>query len=358
MRIGYVSPDFRQHAVCSFFEPLLRNHDPEFVSPILYSNAARHDQASGRLRAASVGWREIVDLNDEQAADLIEQDGIDILVDLAGYTVGNRMGAFHLRPAPLQVNYLATTGLAQMDYRFTGEDCDPLGETDAVYSERLVRLPGGFYAWNPPADAPPVARPPALANGFITFGSFNTLSKITEDVVDLWSRLLREVPGSRLVLQAGSLGNDWMRARTLARFIVRGIDPARLDLLGGMSLFEHLDVCGRIDVALDPFPWGGHTTTCTALFMGAPVVTLRGRRMASRMSASVLHRMGLDAWIAETPAQYLDIARRLALDVDLRAELRSMQRAALLASDLTDGHRLARVVEAAYQALWDHHAGM
>jgi predicted O-linked N-acetylglucosamine transferase (SPINDLY family) len=360
LRIGYVSPDFNDHAVSYFFEHLLQNHEPAVVTTILYANSSKKDHVSERLRASAAGWRDIVDLGDGQVADLIEQDRIDILVDLAGYTVGNRMPVFHLRPAPLQVSYLGypcTTGLAQMDYRFTDEDCDPLGETDAVYTEKLVRLPGGFYAWRPPDTAPDVVAPPAATNGFITFGSLNTLSKITDDVIALWSRLLHEVPRSRLVLQAGPLADSWVRARIAGKFASHGIEAARLDLHGRMPLLEHLGLYHQIDVALDPFPWGGHTTTCTALFMGVPVVTLRGRRMASRMSASVLRRMGFDAWIAESPDQYLHIARSLAADVDRLEAIRLGQREVFVASDLTDGARLARVIEAAYLAIWDHHAG-
>jgi predicted O-linked N-acetylglucosamine transferase (SPINDLY family) len=346
--------------VAAFFEPLLRHHDPASVTTFLYSNHGSHDQVSDRLRASASAWREIVALTDDQVIDRIEEDGIDILVDLAGVTIGNRMGVFHQRAAPLQVNYLGypcTTGLAQMDYRFTDEDCDPLGETDAAYSEQLVRLPGGFYAWRPPDDPPAVGPSPARTNGFPTFGSLQSLAKISDDVIALWSQLLGEVRGARLVLQASPFTSAWVRDRILGKFATHGIEAARIDLLGRMSMHAHLDVYNQVDIALDPFPWGGHTTTCTALFMGVPVVTLRGQRVASRMSASALRRMGLDAWIAQTPEQYLAIARGLAADVEQLAALRRIQRAALLGSDLVDGRRLARVVEAAYQALWDHHAG-
>jgi predicted O-linked N-acetylglucosamine transferase (SPINDLY family) len=304
-------------------------------------------------------WRDITGLSDVQAADLIERDGIDILVDLAGFTTGNRMGVFLQRPAPLQVNYLGypcTTGLAEMDYRFTDEDCDPLGETDANYTEQLVRLPGGFYAWRQPDAFPPAGPPPSQKNGYITFGSLNTLAKLTDDVIALWSRVMNDVPRSRLILQAAPLTNAWARSKILAKFAAHGVDASRIDLHGRMPMREHLDLYNQIDIALDPFPWAGHTTTCLALFMSVPVVTLRGRRVASRMSASVLRRMGFDAWIAETPEQYLSIVKSLASDVDRLAALRLAQRMVFTSSDLMDGNRLARVVEAAFQAIWDHHA--
>jgi predicted O-linked N-acetylglucosamine transferase (SPINDLY family) len=356
-----MSPDFRHHAVSFFFEPLLKNHDLNVVTPILYSNSMTADHVTERLRGAAAVWRDITSMTDVAVADLVESDQIDILVDLAGYTLGNRMGVFHIRPAPLQVNYLGypcTTGLTQMDYRFTDEDCDPLGETDVVYTEKLVRLPGGFYAWQPPDEFPEVGSPPALRNGFITFGSLNTLSKLTDEVIALWSGLMQAVPGSRLVLQAEPLGHDWVRQRIIAKFASHGVDRERLDLhKRSVTIVEHLELYNEIDIALDPFPWGGHTTTCTALFMGVPVVTLRGRRMASRMSASALHRMGFDAWIAETPEQYLQIAARLAGDVERLATIRQAQRMVFATSGLMDGHRLARAVEAAYLAIWDHHAG-
>lgn len=363
LRIGYVSPDYRHHAVAFFFEPLLQNHDPAAVTPILYSNSTKVDHVTERLRARAgeEGWRDITSMDDVQAADLIERDRIDILVDLAGYTLGNRMGVFHLRPAPLQVNYLGypcTTGLAEMDYRFTDEDCDPLGETDKVYTEKLVRLPGGFYAWQPPEEYPSGTPPPALKNGYITFGSLNTLAKLTDDVIELWSRLMQEVVGSRLILQADPFSDEWVRQRILKKFELHGVDASRIELHRRSQLMvEHLELYNRIDIALDPFPWGGHTTTCTALFMSVPVVTLRGRRMASRMSASVLHRMGFDAWIADTREEYIEIAKVLAADVDRLATIRLAQRTVFSASGVMDGNRLARVIEAAYQAIWDHHAG-
>jgi predicted O-linked N-acetylglucosamine transferase (SPINDLY family) len=359
LRIGYVSPDFRNHAVAFFFEPLLHNHDERLVTPVLYSNTKKPDEVTERIRGVGVAWRDIVGLDDVAAADLVEQDDIDILVDLAGFTIDNRMGIFHLRPAPLQVNYLGypcTTGLAQMDYRFTDEDCDPLGETDGVYTEQLVRLPGGFYAWRQPDVYPAPGPPPAQKNGHITFGSLNTLAKITDDVIALWSRLMNDVPGSRLILQAEPLTNAWVKDRILGKFARHGVVADRIEMHGRMPMLQHLELYNRIDVALDPFPWGGHTTTCMALFMSVPVVTLRGRRMASRMSASALHRMGFDAWIADDAEQYLQIAKSLASDVDRLATIRLAQRTVFTASGLMDGNRLARAVEAAYQAIWDHHA--
>ncbi len=361
LRIGYMSPDFRHHAVSFFFEPLLQNHDDAVVTPILYSNSKTVDHVSERLRERATIWRDITSMSDIEVADLVERDRIDILVDLAGYTLGNRMGVFHLRPAPLQVNYLGypcTTGLSQMDYRFTDEDCDPLGETDMVYTEKLIRLPGGFYAWQPPDEFPEVGPPPVLKNGLITFGSLNTLSKLTDEVIELWCRLMQEVADSRLVLQAEPFAHEWVRQRMIAKFEAHGVERTRIDLhQRSLTIGEHLELYNQIDIALDPFPWGGHTTTCTALFMGVPVVTLRGRRMASRMSASVLHRMGFDAWIAETPEQYLQVATKLAEDVERLATIRQAQRMVFATSGLMDGHRLARAVEAAYLAIWDHHAG-
>lgn len=360
LRIGYVSPDFRDHAVAYFLEPLLHNHSSDLVSVVLYSNTKRHDHVTQRIRGLGLEWRDIVHDKDAAVASMIREDNIDILVDLAGFTVDNRMGVFRLAPAPIQATYLGypcTTGVSTIGYRLTDEYCDQLGETDKLYTEKLVRLPGGFYAWRPPEQYPPVAAPPALDRGYITFGSLNTLAKISDDVIALWSDLLLQVERSRLVLQATPLADAWVRERISKKFQDRGIASGRIDLLGRTNTYEHLELYNKIDIALDPFPWGGHTTTCTALFMGVPVVTLRGRRMASRMSASALHRMGFDAWIAETPEQYLQIAMRLAADVERLATIRAAQRMVFATSGLMDGHRLARAVEAAYQAIWDHHAG-
>lgn len=354
LRVGYVSPDLRRHPVAFFVAPLLAHHDREQFHITCYSGVGCGDAVTARLRATADAWRDIAGRSDAETADLIRRDEIDILVDLAGHTRNNRLLVLARNPAPIQVTYLGypnTTGLATVDYRLTDAIVDPPG-AEHGYTEKLVRLRNGFACYEPPADAPPVAPGPISRRGMATFGSLNDLAKINEEVIDLWCRVLAANPGTRLVVFRNTLAGS-TRDRYRQAFAARGVDPARVDLFntrpGGA---DFLSVYRLIDVALDPFPWSGHTTTCEALWMGVPVITLLGARSAGRMSASLLTRVGLADLVAESPDAYVRLATELARDRGRLEALRRDLRGRMAASPLCDGRAFARIVEEAYRAMW------
>ncbi len=356
LRVGYVSPDLREHSVAYFFEPLLVNHAADSIETFCYAEVAQPDTVTQRLQPLSEHWLTTCGMSDIALSERIRADRIDILVDLAGHSSNNRLLTFSTRAAPVQVTYLGypnTTGLKAVDYRLTDGWADPPGQTEKFHTEKLVRLPQGFLCYRPPADSPPVASLPATTRGHIAFGSFNNLQKMTPEVVALWAELLHAVPDSRLVLKNYSLGDPALRARQFQLFAECGIPADRLDLRGrNDTLAEHLASYGDIDVALDSFPYNGTTTTCEAMFMGVPVVTLAGDRHAARVSASLLTQVGLSNLIAETPNAYLRIATELAADLEILAQLRAELRQRMTASPLFDGKRFARDVEHAYRDMW------
>ncbi|MGD1276313.1 MAG: tetratricopeptide repeat protein [Tepidisphaeraceae bacterium] len=361
LKIGYVSPDFRQHSVGFFLLNLLANHDPAAVEVFCYSDAARPDAATARFQQAAHHWKPVVGVADAQLAQIIIQDQIDILVDLAGHTAGNRLLVFARKPAPIQVSYCGypdTTGLATMDYRFTDAYADPPGTTEQFHSEQLVRLPRCFLCYAPPADGPEVGPVPAAAGGRITFGSFNSISKLSDATVAMWSAVLSAVPNSRLMIKSQGLAGAPARQQVLERFAARGIAADRLELHGRIaSPAGHLELYHQIDIALDTYPYHGTTTSCEAMWMGVPVVTLAGKTHASRVGVSLLSNVGLEQLIAQTAEQYVQIAADLAKDVDALSKLRSALRSRLAASPLLDGSGLAREVEAAYRVMWKQWCG-
>lgn len=355
IRVGYVSPDLRDHSVAYFFEPLLRHHDPAIVQSVCYAGVARPDAVTARLQGMAGAWRSTVGLSDAALADQIRADQIDILVDLAGHSSGNRLLTFAHRPAPVQVTWLGypnSTGLRAIDYRLVDSITDPAGAADQWACEQLLRIPGGFLCYQPPDAAPEVAPPPVLRNGFVTFGSFNNPSKLTNATLATWGRLLLSLPGSRLLLKGQSFADPGARERFLGCFTGLGIEASRIDLRAQTaSTVDHLALYGEIDLALDPFPYNGATTTCEALWMGVPVVTLRGQRHAARVGASLLTQMGLNDWIAADLEDYRSIARALAQDPTSLTATRGGLRARMAASSLCDGLGFARRVEALYQKI-------
>jgi tetratricopeptide (TPR) repeat protein len=356
LRIGYVSGDFRHHSVAFFFGPLLDAHDRAGVEVFLYPNDTRADAMTARLKARADHWAPIHHLSDELAAARIREDAIDILVDLSGHTSHNRMMLFARKPAPLAVSWLGypnTTGLPTIDYRLTDAVADPPGEADALHSERLVRLAPGFLCYRAPEDAGPVAPLPARAAGHVTFGSFNNVAKLSPATIALWARLLREVPGSRLLLKASQFKDRGTRERAAAAFTAAGVAAERLTILPPQpTTAAHLAEYARVDIALDPLAYNGTATTCEALWMGVPVVTQRGERHAARVGASILSTVGLNRLIAATPDEYVATAVGLARDLTGLAELRAGLREHVRASPLTDGAGFARTVEAAYRSMW------
>lgn len=353
LTVGYVSPDFRAHSVAHFAEPLLTAHDRQALRIVCYAQVANPDNWTGVFRTLADDWRSTVGVGDDEVVRQIRRDGVDILVDLAGHTANNRLLVFARRAAPVQVTWLGypnTTGLEAVDYRLTDAVADPPGDADTLHTEALYRLPG-FLCYLRPRHTPPVAV--RGGDGPVVFGSFNALAKITPELVAVWARILRRVPGSRLVLKSRPLADAGTRERFRRLFAGHGIAAERLDLAGRTpTRGGHLGAYGAVDIALDPFPYNGTTTTCEALWMGVPVVTLAGDRHAARVGASILTRIGVRELIARDVDGYVDLAVVLAQDALRRRALRMGLRARVAASPLCDAEGFARTVEAAYRDMW------
>ena len=353
LRIGYVSADFRRHALSHFVLPLLEHHDPARFELFCYSNTAVTDDITRRCETLAAQWRDIVALPDAAAEALVRSDGIDILIDLSGHTSGNRLALFARKPAPLQLTYLgypATTGLAQMDYRLTDGRADPSGVSEARYVERLLRLPHSLWCFAPPPQMPEVGPLPASGTGHITFGSLNSVFKLTPSLLALWSRLLVALPASKLVLATVPEGAP--RARISRAFEANGVDTARLEFHGFLSWDEFWALHGRIDIALDSVPCNGGATTCETLWLGVPLVSLAGDVFLSRTGLSILTTIGLAELVAHGPDEYLRIAGDLAGDPVRLAQLRSSMRERMLASPLLAAAAFTRDLEDCYGAAW------
>jgi predicted O-linked N-acetylglucosamine transferase (SPINDLY family) len=360
LRVGYVSADFRAHSVAFFIEPVLANHNRAAIETVCYSGATNPDATTMRLRGMAAQWRDIGHLADEQVAETVRKDRIDILVDLAGHTPGNRLKVFARKPAPVQVTYLGypdTTGLDTVDYRLTDVSADPVG-TDKYCTEKLVRLPGSFLCYQPLSESPPVAPLPARGRGHVTFGSFNNLSKINPGVIDLWVKLLEAVPGARLFIKSPALTDTATRKRFHGLFEQRGVKNDRVELQGRTATqAEHLALYAYLDIALDPFPYNGATTTCEALWMGVPVIALAGDRHAGRVGVSILTQAGLTDLIAGSPDDYVRIAVELANNPARLSELRNSLRNRMAASPLCDAKAFTQAMEDAYRAMWREWCG-
>ena len=352
LKIGYVSGDFRQHSVSSFFEPLLRAHDRQAMEIFCYAEVKANDEITERLKGLADHWRVTVGLSDELVAAQIAEDDIDILVDLAGHTAGNRLPVFARKPAPVQVTWLGypyKTGLSAIDYRLVDSITDPDDDVPPVGSEKLVRLQSPFVCYGPPVNAPQPGRPPNFDGGPITFGSFNNPAKLSDATVAAWAILLERLPQSRLLLKGLPFADAATRRLYQARFGDHGVAAERIELLGKVSdASQHLALYRELDVALDPFPYNGVTTTCEALWMGVPVVTLLGTRHSGRVGATLLTSVGLEDLIASDLESYVTIAAEIASDLVRRTELRKSLRPRMASSVLCDASRFARNVEAAY----------
>lgn len=357
LRIGYVSPDFRVHSVAYFMKGILSSHDPKEFRVYCYSDVNRPDSFTKRFKALAHEWRDIRGRSDEEVAGLIQQDKIDILIDLAGHTANNRLLVFAHKPAPVQATYLGypdTTGLKTMDYRITDSWADPLDREDSFCTENLIRLTGGFLCYDPPEVAPPVKESPMLAAGHVTFGSFNHLPKINDAVVHTWSDLLIRVPDSRLILKSGSLAEKETQELLLDMFGKKGINRDRITLLGDTpSFFDHLELYNKIDIALDTFPYNGTTTTCEALWMGVPVIALKGSSHVSRVSFSILSNLNLAELAADSPEDYIAKAAGLAGDRERLGQLRRNLRAMMERSALTDAQGFTKGLEKEYRKMWE-----
>jgi predicted O-linked N-acetylglucosamine transferase (SPINDLY family) len=380
LRIGYVSGDFRRHSVMYFLGPILRLQDRSRFELYCYSNLDREDSLTRQIRQLDLVWRDITSLSDEAACRQIVEDQIDLLIDLSGHTGGNRLGIFARTPAPLQATYLGypnTSGLSVMHYRIVDAITDPpagdgIEPPDAYCSERLARLPGSFLCFSPPSEnlaSAPVPMPAATDNdpfsapilpgtpesrrGFLTLGTFNNSKKIDVKTAVAWGAAMRAIPDCRLLLKGKPYQNAEAREQLFRILSHGGISPARVELRGNApSLEEHLSQYNDIDIALDTFPYNGTTTTCEALWMGVPVVTLAGQAHASRVGASLLHSLGRPAWIAHSPDEFAEVCRSLAADPAARSQLRQQLRGDLIGSPLMDEAAFVRRLEAFYLKAW------
>ena len=356
LRIGYVSPDFRRHSVAYFIEPVLAGHVRDAFEVFCYSNVVTPDRMTQHLLGLSDSARSITAMSDARAAELVRSDRIDILVDLAGHTSRGRLGLFALKPAPVQVSYLGypnTSGIGAIDWRLTDLHADPPGESDTFHSEQIARLPASFLCFRPPVEAPEVQLSPHLRKGYITFGSFNVLSKITPGVVAAWAQLLDRMPRSRLLLKAAGLSDPGGRERLTREFAQHGIAGARLALLPMDNDFTaHLARYHEIDVGLDPFPYNGTTTTLEALWMGVPVISIAGDRHGARVGASILANLGLDELVGRNVEHYQTLAAALAADHARLSSLRQTMRERISASPLRDEAQFVRALENAYREMW------
>ncbi len=359
LNIGFVSGDFRKHSVSYFLKSFFAARNEQGLAFYCYSNvhADQEDAVTQDLREIVDGWRTIAHLNDEAATECILADKIDILVDLSGHTKGNRLPLFARKAAPIQVTWLGypdTTGLAAIDYRISDDIADPSCSSDKYCVEKLVRLPDGFLCYEPLEDTPDVTPLPMRSNANVVFVSFNNLSKVTPDVVEVWSRILKAVPGSELLMKSKSFSCPDVRRRYQALFEEHAIGVERLRLLQrSPSTYDHLALYGKADIGLDSFPYNGTTTTCEALWMGVPVVTLCGDRHSARVGASILTQIGLENLIAENADDYVEKAVSLANDPDRLEPLRSDLRTRVQKSSLCDAETFASNMETAFRSMWD-----
>ncbi len=353
IRVAYLSSDFRQSAPGVFIEALLAGHDREAFEVWGLSNAPAGDDRTDTMRRLTDRWLEVWAMDDASLADTLRAAAIDILVDLNGYTGGHRLGVLAARAAPVQITWLGYEGTTQVggvDAILADRHVAP-AEHDPCYSERILRLPFDFCCYAPHPDAPAVAATPAIARGHVTFGSFNKLAKITEPTFDLWAQVLAAVPGCRLLLKWRHATSPTARERILSGFARRGIAPERIELRDASPYLSLLSEYADVDVALDPLPFSGGATTCDALWMGVPVVTLAGRRFASNHTVAHLHAAGLPDLVAGTPAEYVALCARLAGNIPALARLRGALRHQVAASPLASPRLFALAVERHYRDL-------
>lgn len=360
IRIGYVSPDFKEHSVAYFLKPILAHHDRDRFEVFCYSEVEGADTTTEWFKEQADHWREIRGLSAEQAAAAVAKDHLHLLIDLAGHTPGNRLELFCQRPAPVQATYLGypnTTGLGCIDYRISDHYADPVGTTEAQYTEQLVRLPQAFFTYQPPLCAPPVGALPALRNGYITFGSFNNLAKVCDRTIRVWSGILQRIPDAKLLMQTSALKDQSVRDRVLARFEQVGINPTRLMLYDLMSFDDHLALHNQVDIVLDTLLWNGHTTTCNSLWMGLPHLVRVGDRHASRMGWSILSNLGLQDWAAETDVEYIELAVNKSKELTSLALLRAELRSRMQSSGLVDAANFTRSLEQSIVTMLARHSG-
>jgi protein O-GlcNAc transferase len=360
LRIGYVSPNFYQHSVGRFLIQLFDHHDREAVETFIYASVRHPDALTNRLRNSSDCWIDALAMSDEALAERVREDKIDILVDLTMHMRDQRLLCFARKPAPIQATYLAycaTTGMDAIDYRLTDPHLDPFdtihggpaGERDAWYVERSMRLPECYWCYEPGISTPEANPLPALTRGYVTFASLNNFCKVSAAALSLWSQLLTQIADSRLLLHAHRGAH---RGRVLDFFAQRGVVPERIVFVDTVALAEYFALYQLVDISLDSFPYAGGTTTCDALWMGVPVISLVGEAAIARGGLSILSNVRLPQFATQSTGAYLRLAAELASDLPRLGELRRTLRARLQQSPVMNGPRFARGVEACYRSMW------
>ncbi|KAL6559166.1 hypothetical protein OROHE_006535 [Orobanche hederae] len=360
--IGYVSPDYFTHSVSYFIESPLIYHDYANYKVVVYSAVVKADAKTNRFRDRVLKnggtWRDIYGIDEKKVASIVREDKIDILVELTGHTANNKLGIVACRPAPVQVTWIGypnTTGLPTIDYRITDALADPV-DTKQKHVEELVRLPDSFLCYTPSPEAGPVSPAPALSNGFVTFGSFNNLAKITPRVLLVWAKILCAVPNSRLVVKCKPFCCDSLRQQFLSTMEKLGLDPLRVDLLSLIILnHDHMQAYSLMDISLDTFPYAGTTTTCESLYMGVPCVTMGGSVHAHNVGVSLLKTVGLSNLVSKNEDEYVQTAVQLASDIAALSNLRMRLRDLMLNSPLCDGSTFTHGLESAYRNMWQRY---
>jgi protein O-GlcNAc transferase len=357
IKIGYVSSDFKQHSVSYFIEPVMAAHNRNQFQLFCYSNVTIHDEVTMRFQNYADKWRNILKMSDEQATQLIRNDAIDILIDLAGHSSNNRILLFARKPAPVQVTWIgypATTGISTIDYKIVDEYTDPPGMTEMSYTEKLIRLQESFLCYIPDKKSPEINIPPFLTSGHITFGSFNNFAKVSPEILSLWIDILHALPDAHLMMKARSFSDKMTRDYVRDIFIKERINTERIELMSWEpSLSEHLRKYNEIDIGLDTFPYNGTTTTCEAMWMGVPVITFAGNTHASRVGKSLLSNVGLSELVAKTTDEFISIAIGLAEDSKRLQSLRENLREMMIHSSLCDAERFTKNLEMCYHQIWE-----
>ncbi|KAL3642700.1 hypothetical protein CASFOL_013515 [Castilleja foliolosa] len=357
--IGYVSPDYFTHSVSYFVEAPLLYHDYTNYKVVVYSAVVKADAKTNRFRDRVLKnggtWRDIYGIDEKRVASMVREEKIDILVELTGHTANNKLGMMSCRPAPVQVTWIGypnTTGLPTIDYRISDALADPV-DTKQKHVEELVRLPNSFLCYTPSPEAGPVSPAPVLSNGFVTFGSFNNLAKITPRVLQCWAKILRAVPNSRLILKCKPFGCDSVRQQFLSTIEKLGLESLRVDLVP-LIIFnhDHMQSYSLMDISLDTFPYAGTTTTCESLYMGVPCVTMGGSVHAHNVGVSLLKTVGLSNLVAKNEDEYADMALQLASDITALSKLRMKLRDLMLKSPLCNGSKFTQGLESSYRNMW------
>ena len=355
LRVGFLSGDFSAHPVGWFFRGIFKSFDKEKFEWFCYANQRVSDSLTDEFRLFADHWRNVIDLADEELRSLILDDDLDILVDLSGHTAGSRLPVMAERLAAIQLSWLgffASTGLSSIDAVLLGEDVAGTAG-NCFYEEKIIPLTGCHFCYTPPDYAPTVSPLPLEKRGFLTFGSFNNTDKLNDQVLALWAQILKAVPASRLVIKWKTLSDPLFCNQLLSRFTFFGVDINRIDLRAASTHERMLQEYGDIDIALDSFPFSGALTTCEALWMGVPVITLPWERPVSRQTMMILKSLGLDEWIAHSPDEYVKNALMLSSNVSELRERRASLRQIMQMSELCQPDLFARRLEAIFQTLVD-----